>query len=365
MNLFEELNNLSNSIANYKDNVKGEQATINAFILPFIRILGYDHANPTEVVPQFTADIGTKKGEKIDLAILKNENVIMLIECKKSGADISKADVSQLYRYFTAVTEARIGVLTNGVQYRFYTDSEKPNVMDTEPFFEFTMSEIHQPLADVLNDFTKDNFDLDNTRSKAIDLKHRSEIKQILVKQLETPNIGFVDFFRDTITTQMGEKDFTDVVKRAFNEFLDEQNKKETIGNDEQNKKESNGNDEQIEEEHKGNDEQNGKSGGLAKPTNLRVTMPDKTVIHHYNGKQTYIEVLEKLELEKVMQVRPKIVSKEPFPLKDKGVKHGEFWIRVITGFGTKGRKEELEKIAGLLGVELIVERVEKKPKSS
>lgn len=356
MDLFEELNNLANRIANFKNKVEGEQATINAFVLPFIRILGYDDANPTEVVPEFTADIGTKKGEKIDLAILKNENVIMLIECKRWRSDISNAAVSQLFRYFTAVTEARIGVLTNGVEYRFYTDSEKPNVMDTKPFFEFSMSKIRSPLASVLKDFTKDNFDLDNTRSKAIDLKHRGEIKQILNKQLETPDIGLVEFFKDTIKTQMGTKDFTDVVKRALNEFLDEQNKKEP-----------NRHGEQIVQEPNDSDEQNGKGGGLAKFTNLRVTMPDKdnTVINHDSGVQTYIEVLEKLGLEKVMEVRPNIVSEKPFSLKDKGVKHGEFWIRGTKGFSTETRKKELEKIAGLLDVPLLVDKVEKKIKSS
>lgn len=121
--------------------------------------MGYDDANPTEVKTEFTADIGTKQGEKVDLAILKNDKATMLIECKDWSSDLPKEDFSQLFRYFTAVTEARIGVLTNGVLYRFYTDSEKPNVMDTEPFFEFNMSDIQLSLVNVLKNFTKDNLD--------------------------------------------------------------------------------------------------------------------------------------------------------------------------------------------------------------
>ena len=336
MDFIEELNNLSNRISNYKDKVKGEQATIDAFVKPFIRALGYDDTNPTEVVPQFTADIGTKQGEKVDLAILKNDKAIMLIECKDWSSDLPKEDVSQLFRYFTAVTEARIGVLTNGMLYRFYTDSEKPNVMDSKPFFQFNMSEIHLPLVNVLKNFTKDNFDLDNIRSTAIDLKLRGEIKQILKKQLETPTNGFVEFFYDAIKPQMKVQSFTDVIKRAFNEFLDEQKKKEP----------------------------NGSNVTLAKIKNLRVTMPDGSVIHHYHGKDTYIEVLEKLGLQEVMRVRPNIVSTEQFPHVTKGVKQGKFWIRGTNGFCTDDRKVELEKIAGLLGVSLLIEKVEKKPKS-
>ena len=336
MNFIEKLNNLSSCIPDYKDKVKGEQATIDAFVKPFIRALGYDDTNPTEVVPQFTADIGTKQGEKVDLAILKNDKAIMLIECKDWSSDLPKEDVSQLFRYFTSVTEARVGVLTNGVLYRFYTDSEKPNIMDTEPFFEFDMSDIQSSLVNVLENFTKGKFDLGNARSIAADLKHRGEIKQILSAQLETPTNGFVRFFHEAIKSQMEIQDFTNVVKRAFNEFLDEQSEEEP-------------------------------EGGPVSPlkfTNLRVTMPDGNVIHHHNGKDTYIEVLEKLGLEEVMRVRPNIVSTEQFSLATKGIKRGRFWVRGTSGFGTRDRKVELEKIAGLLGVSLRVDQVEKQPKS-
>ena len=348
MDFIEELNNLSNRIPNYKDKVKGEQATIDAFVKPFIRALGYDDTNPTEVVPQFTADIGIKQGEKVDLAILKNDKAIMLIECKEWSSDLPEKDVSQLFRYFTAVPEARIGVLTNGILYRFHTDSKKPNVMDAEPFFEFNISDIQSSLTNVLKNFTKDNFDLDTARSIAVDLKHRGEIKQILRKQLETPTNGFVRFFYEAIKSQMEIQDFTAVVKHAFNEFLDEQSEKKPNGGDEQRKKKSNLSNEK-----------------LVKFTNLRVTMPDGNVIYHYNGKETYIEVLEKLGLEEVMRVRPNIVSTEQFSLATKGIKRGRFWVRGTDGFSTRDRKTELEKIADLLGISLLVEQVEKKLKAS
>ncbi len=347
MDFIEKLNNLSSRIQDYKDKVKGEQATIDAFVKPFIRTLGYDDTNPTEVVPQYIADIGTKQGEKVDLAILKNDKPTMLIECKDWSSDLPKEDVSQLFRYFTVVTEARIGVLTNGVLYRFYTDSEKPNVMDNEPFFEFDMSDLQSSLVNVLKNFTKDKFDFDNARFIAVDLKHRGEIKQILREQLETPTNGFVRFFDAAIKPQMEIQDFTNVVKRAFNEFIDEQRQKAPNGNGEQE-------DEAPKERKK----------KLARFTNLRVTMPDGNVIHHHNGKETYIEVLEKLGLEKVMTVRPNIVSTGPFPHASTGIKRGKFWIRGTQEGGTHSRKVELEKVARLLGVSLIVERVEKTPKS-
>jgi len=336
MGFIEELNNLSNRIPNYKDNVKGEQATIDAFVKPFIRALGYDDTNPTEVVPQFTADIGTKQGEKVDFAILKDDKAIMLIECKDWSSGLSTANFSQLYRYFAALPEAHIGVLTNGVVYQFYTDLEKENVMDDKPFFQLNMSDIQQPLVDVLKNFTKDNFDLDEARTTAINLKLRTEIKGVLTEQLETPTKGFVEFLRNAIEPPRKLEDFTDIVKLAFREFLDEQNEREPNGSDR----------------------------GSLKFTNLKVTMPDGNVIHHYNGKDTYIEVLEKLGLEEVMRVRPNIVSTEQFSLATKGINRGGFWVRGTNGFSTRDRKKELEKIARGLGVSLLVEQVKKTPKS-
>jgi len=359
MDNINELNELSDRIDNFKEKVEGEQGTINTFILPFIRLLGYDYTNPREVKYEFTAGFGTQKGEKIDLAILKDDRVIMLIECKDWRVVFSEKDINQLIRYFAAVTEARIGVLTNGIIYKFYTDSEKPNVMDTKPFFEFNMSEIHPSLVNVLKNFTKDNFDLDNTRSTAIDLKHRGEIMQILNEQLESPTKDFVKFFYNKIKTQIAAKDFTDIVRRAFNEFINEMNKQELIGSEHQ--------DNEHDKEPNENDEQNDKEldENSIQPeklifTNLRVTMPDESVVYHQSGRETYLDVLEKLGLEKVMQVRPNIVATEQFSLATKGVKRGKYWVRGTNGFNTKDRKSELDKIADLLGVKLKVEIVEK-----
>ena len=138
MDFIEEIRNLSTRIIKQKDVIQTEEATKTAFVMPFINLLGYDVFNPTEVVPEYTADIGTKQGEKVDYAIFKDNEVIMLIECKKYGEDLSDVHTSQLYRYFS-VAHARIAVLTDGVLYRFYTDLEESNIMDTKPFLEFSI----------------------------------------------------------------------------------------------------------------------------------------------------------------------------------------------------------------------------------
>jgi predicted type IV restriction endonuclease len=131
MDFIEKIQLLAQKIAKEKDHIQTEEATKNAFVLPFINSLGYDIFSPLEVIPEYTADVGIKKGEKVDYAVLKDGRPIMLFECKTCGCDLNNVHMSQLYRYFS-VTDARIGVLTNGIVYRFFSDLEKPNQMDNE-----------------------------------------------------------------------------------------------------------------------------------------------------------------------------------------------------------------------------------------
>lgn len=84
MEFEEKLAGLAAKIRQQSAAIQTEEATKNAFIMPFIQsILGYDVFNPLEVVPEFTSDIGTKKGEKVDYAILKDGAIQILIESKK------------------------------------------------------------------------------------------------------------------------------------------------------------------------------------------------------------------------------------------------------------------------------------------
>lgn len=225
MDFIEELRNLSATIENRKDIIQTEEATKMAFIVPFIKLLGYDVYNPAEVVPEYVADVGIKQGEKVDYAIVKDDEVIMLIECKKYGEDLSDAHSSQLYRYFSVV-DARFAVLTDGVSYRFYTDLEKEHTMDSKPFLEIDMLDIQPLLVNELKLFTKEAFHLDDTLVAATDLKYTKEIKQTMMEQLESPAEDFVRFFLSSVypgvKTATVIEQFTSIVKRALNQFMNE-----------------------------------------------------------------------------------------------------------------------------------------------
>ena len=202
-----------------------EEATKNALVMPFINALGYNVFDPTELVPEFTADVTGKKGEKVDYAIMKDGRPIILFECKSSNANLDQAHTSQLFRYFTS-TDARFGVLTNGVLYRFYSDIDKPNMMDAKPFLEVNMLGLTDAQIEELKRFTKPSFDLDNILDAARELKYTREITHILGEQLANPTDDFVRFFATQVysgrMTQSAKEQFTQISKRAFQQFINE-----------------------------------------------------------------------------------------------------------------------------------------------
>ena len=225
MDLVDKIKDLASRIPNQMEHIQTEEATKNAFIMPFISTLGYDVFNPMEVIPEFTADIGTKKGEKVDYAIKKDNDFIMLIECKWSGADLHKDHASQLYRYFAA-TEARFGILTNGIIYQFYSDIDEPNKMDAKPFFTFNILEFQNHQIHELKKFTKAAFSLDDILTTASTLKYTGAIKKILAQELENPSEQFVRFFATQIfdgrLTKPVMEQFTTIVKEARQQFIKE-----------------------------------------------------------------------------------------------------------------------------------------------
>ena len=226
MSFTEKIAALTQRIPNVFEHLETEEATKNALVMPFIAALGYDVFNPREVVPEFTADVGIKKGEKVDYAIKRDNEVIMLFECKTAGASLSKANVNQLFRYFT-VTNARIAILTNGVQYRFYSDLEEPNRMDSRPFLELDLAEPREDLIAEVRKLSKENFDLERMLSTANELKYLREVNRVLGEQFEDPDPELVRFFykqaypKGMFTAAIREQ-FTGIVKKALQNYIRE-----------------------------------------------------------------------------------------------------------------------------------------------
>lgn len=226
MDLIDQLRALATRIAASKDIIQTEEATKNAMIMPFIQLLGYNVFDPMEVTPELIADIGTKKGEKVDYAVLREGKPIMLFECKRSGGDLHINHASQLFRYFH-VTAARFGVLTNGLTYKFFTDLEQPNKMDEKPFFEFNILDFKERDVDELKKFAKTMFDVDTILTTANDLKYTRVIQNKLAEWMTSPSEDFVkllsaDLLGGKRFTPIVKDQFTILTKRAFDQLLGE-----------------------------------------------------------------------------------------------------------------------------------------------
>jgi len=225
MDFIEKLHTLSVKIQKQKELIQTGEATKKAFIMPFISALGYDVFDPTEVVPEFIADVGIKKGRKVDYAILRDGKVIMLFECKACNDTLIKV-MPPNFTGTSSVTAARIAILTNGIVYRFYTDVEERNKMDSKPFMEFDMLDIRDRLVVELKRFTKQAFNLHEIVTVAGELKYTREIKRILSEQLISPSEDFVRFLAGQVyqgrLTQSMREQFTDIIKRAFPQFINE-----------------------------------------------------------------------------------------------------------------------------------------------
>lgn len=224
MDFIDEIKQFSKRVDNLKENITTEEATKTALIMPFFALLGYDVFNPHEFVPEFVADVGIKKGEKVDYAIMIEDKPSILIEAKWIGEPLEKHD-SQLFRYF-GTTTAKFAILTNGQTYRFYTDLEEPNKMDEKPFLEIDLLNLKEAQIPELKKFCKANFDLNQIMDTASELKYTYEFKRIFASELQDPSDPFVRHFLadayDGMKTQNVVERFRPVLKKALNDYISE-----------------------------------------------------------------------------------------------------------------------------------------------
>lgn len=227
MTISEPISTLATKIRSTKDSILTEEATKNAFIMPFIsNVLGYDVFDPAEVVPEYIADVGVKRGEKVDYAILHNGEVQILIECKPVGAALDLRHAAQLFRYF-AVTSARIAVLTNGQQYQVYTDGDLPNRMDEKPFLVFDLLDLDRGLLPEIQKLSKESFDLDSIVNAAQELKYIGGIRRLISSEVREPSDEWVRYFVSRVydgkATQKVVEQFRPLVAKALNQYIGSQ----------------------------------------------------------------------------------------------------------------------------------------------
>lgn len=215
MDLGEQLRELQKMATEHREVLETEEAAKNALVMPFIRALGYNVFNPFEVKPEFTADVGIKKGEKVDYAICEGANVRILIECKDCSVSLDPKrfpkQFTQLYRYF-GVTTARIAILTNGIEYRFFSDIVKPNIMDDEPFFVFNLLAIRPDDMRMLSKFAKETFDIEKLVADAAEMRTQALVRNAIAMELDEPSEEFIKL----IAARVYDGRITQAVRDSF-----------------------------------------------------------------------------------------------------------------------------------------------------
>ncbi|MFL0579158.1 type I restriction enzyme HsdR N-terminal domain-containing protein [Dietzia sp. 179-F 9C3 NHS] len=227
----ESVRQLAAKVRDLKSHINTEEATKTAFIAPFIQdVLGYDIFDPREVIPEYVADIGKKKGEKVDYAIKKGDDFRFLIECKTVGSPLSLDHATQLIRYFN-VTDTEFAILTNGEIYHFYAQLDAANRMDEKPFMTLDLANIDARIFPHLEKCTKGKFDAETIIESAEQLKYIAEVKKVMASEFKEPSDDWVRYFAARVTTRRLTApvidSFREIVATSGSQFMkDEANRR-------------------------------------------------------------------------------------------------------------------------------------------
>ena len=206
-----DLMEFGENILSKKRGITTEETTKIALVLPFLRILGLDVENPDELKAEYSADVGLKKLEKIDLALLIDNEVKMLIECKSANTSLNQNHLNQLLRYHS-VSDVKIAVLTNGVMYRFYTDFDQPGRMSLEYFYELDLRNITDSDIETLELFRRENFRDDDVLEHVNELKYRMKIREAVIDEITNPS--------EDLIHMISKKVYTGVLNKMRCEFF-------------------------------------------------------------------------------------------------------------------------------------------------
>jgi len=219
-----EIAQLAKLIEQTKDFVKTEESTKMSFVLPFFKALGYNYSDPREVVAEFTADINGKNMDKIDYVIMENAQPVILMECKHWSEKLEN-HVKQLFKYFVS-TPAKFAILTNGIEYLFYTDLEEQNKLDKKPFLKVDLLDLKAHAIKELAKFRKESFNISEILTTAEELKYTNSIIGFLADEYNSPSDDFVKFtlskVYEGVRTQSTIDKFRSTVKNSFMQFVNE-----------------------------------------------------------------------------------------------------------------------------------------------
>lgn len=171
-----------------------EETTKQALILPLLDILGFSAFDPSKVRAEYHADFpGVKASERVDYALFCGDQAVMYIEAKSHSENLTN-HAPQLARYFNASPNIAISAITNGREWRFFTDLQNRNIMDETPFLTIDVAEISETEAEQLAQFRFDKFQPDTLRSLAEESVYLNALTKAVRSSLRDVDIDFVRY---------------------------------------------------------------------------------------------------------------------------------------------------------------------------
>jgi hypothetical protein len=170
---------------------KNEAQTRTYLIEPFLEILGFNRLK--DLTTEFSADFGDRAINKVDYAVFLNSRTpIMLIECKKFGKRLNDKDAGQLNNYFVNTSSAKIGILTNGIEYRFYASEKKDSILNKNPFYVFNLDGYDESDFNMLAKFHRTAIEIKEVVEEANESHFISDFDEALFKEFLNPSDDFV-----------------------------------------------------------------------------------------------------------------------------------------------------------------------------
>lgn len=201
-NFILRLKNHIEHVKNVGEHCSTEETTKQALILPLLDILGFNPYDPTKVLAEFAADFpGVKATERVDYALYCNGQPVMFIEAKPYIADLTN-HAPQLSRYFNSSPGVTIGAITNGREWRFFTDLINTNVMDEKPFLTIDFTKAHPEDLTQLAEFKHDNFHAEKLRFFAEENQYIQQFKAVIKKSINEVDIDFVRYVAQQASIQ-------------------------------------------------------------------------------------------------------------------------------------------------------------------
>ncbi|MBR2123853.1 MAG: type I restriction enzyme HsdR N-terminal domain-containing protein [Acetobacter sp.] len=194
----QKLKNFAEHVQKQASHCSNEEATKQFLILPLFDLLGYDTRNPHEFAPECISDPSGKN--RVDYAILRNGKPVIALECKPYCCSHKDFVVGrgQLTGYYNSTVTIKIGILTDGMIYEFYVDSDNLNIMDSEAFLTLNLNDIVQgehieeSVLKMLQSFQKSTFEPEKLRTEAVKRRFIQKVVQQIEELFQEPSEEFV-----------------------------------------------------------------------------------------------------------------------------------------------------------------------------